>query len=92
MPYALRRYSLYLNSYQILKREDVKNIADLEVKKIANENKDYLNGSGCKDFTAYEAIRNIQREERKKLIADIVTLAASRGYEITSNIRLRELE
>lgn len=57
-----------------------------------NTKKDYLNGSGCKDFTAYEAIRNVEREERKKLIADIVELATRRGYEIISNIRLRELE
>lgn len=53
---------------------------------------DFLNGSGCKDFTAYEAIRNIERAERKKLIADIAELAARRGYEIVSPIRLKELE
>ncbi len=54
--------------------------------------KDFLNASGCKDFTAYEAIKNIQREERQKLIEDITELAAKRGYEITSVIRLKEIQ
>ncbi len=54
--------------------------------------KDFLNASGCKDFTAYEAIKNIQREERQKLIEDIIVLAAKRGYEITSVIRLKEVQ
>ncbi len=54
--------------------------------------KDFLNASGCKDFTAYEAIKNIQREERQKLIEDITELAAKRGYEITSVIRLKEVQ
>lgn len=53
---------------------------------------DKLNTSGCKDETAYEAIKNIRREERKRLIADITELAARRGYEITSNIRLEEIK
>ncbi|MDO5396332.1 MAG: hypothetical protein Q4G33_00185 [bacterium] len=43
-------------------------------------------------MTAYQAIRNVEREERKKLIADIAELAARRGYEIVSPIRLKELE
>ena len=51
-----------------------------------------MNASGCRDETAYEAMRNIRREERKKLIADITELAARRGYEITSNIRLEEIK
>lgn len=54
--------------------------------------KEKLNASGCRDETAYEAMRNIRREERKKLIADITELAARRGYEITSNIRLEEIK
>lgn len=64
----------------------------LEVNEIANENKDYLNASGCKDLTAYEALKNVRRAERKRLIADITELAARRGYEITSNIQLKELQ
>lgn len=54
--------------------------------------KEKLNASGCRDETAYEAVRNIRREERRKLITDITELAASRGYEITSNIRLEEIK
>lgn len=54
--------------------------------------KEKLNASGCIDETAYEAMKNIRREERKKLIADITELAARRGYEITSNIRLDEIK
>lgn len=54
--------------------------------------KEKLNTSGCRDETAYEAIKNIRREERKKLIADITELAARRGYEITSNIHLEEIK
>ena len=51
-----------------------------------------LNASGCRDETAYEAVKNIRREERRTLIADIISLAANRGYEITSNIRLEEIK
>ena len=54
--------------------------------------KEKLNTSGCRDETAYEAMKNIRREERKRLIADITELAAQRGYEITSNIRLEEIK
>ena len=54
--------------------------------------KEKVNASGCRDETAYEAIKNIRREERRNLIADIISLAASRGYEITSNIRLEEIK
>ena len=54
--------------------------------------KEKVNASGCRDETAYEAVKNIWREERRKLITDIISLAASRGYEITSNIRLEEIK
>ena len=57
-----------------------------------NTKKDYLNGSGCKDFTAYEAIRNVEREERRKLIEDLKNLAERRGYRILGVIRLTEIE
>lgn len=53
--------------------------------------KDFLNGSGCKDLTAYEAIKKIRREEKRRLIEDIKELAESRGYRITSVIRLEEI-
>lgn len=29
-------------------------------------NKEILNGSGCRDLTAYEAIKHVEREERRK--------------------------
>ncbi len=54
--------------------------------------KDFLNASGCKDFTAYEAVKNVQREQRKRLIADLKELAEQHGYRITSVIRLKEIE
>ena len=54
--------------------------------------KEKLNASSCKDETAYKAIKNIRRGERKRLIADILTLVASRGYKITNNIRLEEIK
>ena len=53
---------------------------------------DYLNGSGCKDFTAYEAIRNVEREERRKLISDLKDLAERRGYMILGSIQIKEIE
>ena len=57
-----------------------------------NTKKDYLNGSGCNDFTAYEAIRNVEREERRKLISDLKDLAERRGYRSISTIRLAEID
>ncbi len=50
------------------------------------------NDSGCKDMTAYEALRNVQREERRKLITAIKALAKERGYRIVNVIELEELE
>ena len=38
-----------------------------------------VNSSGCLDKTAFEAIKNVRREERKKLIAEIKELAARYG-------------
>ena len=54
--------------------------------------KDFLNGSGCNDLTAYEAIKKIRREEKRRLIEDIKALAESRGYRITSVIRLEDID
>ena len=50
------------------------------------------NDSGCRDMTAYEALRNVQREERRKLITAIKALAKERGYKIVNVIELEELE
>ena len=49
------------------------------------------NNSGYMDNTAYYAIKNIQKEERKQLISQIKELAKRHGYEVTSIIRLRAL-
>ena len=50
------------------------------------------NESGCKDMTAYEALRNVQREERRNLITAIKALAKERGYRIVNVIELEELD
>lgn len=53
---------------------------------------DRFNSSGCKDMTAYKAMRNIKKEERRQLIEKLKEVANKQGYEIISIIRLRELE
>ena len=50
------------------------------------------NASGCEDTTAYQAIKNVQREERRQLIADLKALACQHGYKIVSTIELKEIE
>ena len=50
------------------------------------------NDSGCRDMTAYEALRNVQREERRNLIAAIKALAKDHGYKIVNVIELEELD
>lgn len=55
-----------------------------------NPNEKY-NESGCEDTTAYQAIKNVQREERRRLIAELKALANRRGYRIVSTIRLKEI-
>lgn len=53
---------------------------------------DRYNSSGCKDMTAYEAMKNIKKEERKRLIEKLNEVAKEHGYKIISDIRLKELE
>ena len=55
-----------------------------------NPNEKY-NASGCEDTTAYQAIKNVQREERRQLIAELKAFANRRGYRIVSTIRLKEI-
>lgn len=50
-----------------------------------------LNASGCKDKTAYEAIKNVRREERRKLIEEMKAVAEKHGYLITSKISVKEI-
>ena len=49
------------------------------------------NTSGCTDKTAYEAMRNVRREERRNLIVELKSVAQNHGYMITSKIILKEL-
>ena len=53
---------------------------------------DLYNDSGCLDMTAYEAVENIRREERRRLILELKNLAEQYGYVITSRIDLREIK
>ena len=53
---------------------------------------DRINSSGCADITAYEAIKNVRREERRKLIAELKALANKHGYRIVSTIQLKDMD
>ncbi len=53
---------------------------------------DRLNCSGCTDITAYEAMKAVRREERRKLIAELKALANRHGYRIVSTIRLKDMD
>ena len=50
------------------------------------------NESGCKDTTAYAAIENVRREERRRLVHKLKLLANSYGYRIVSTIRVEEMD
>ena len=50
------------------------------------------NSSGCTDITAYEAIKNVRREERRRLIVELKALANKHGYRIVSTIRLKDMD
>jgi hypothetical protein len=54
-------------------------------------NRDKINGSGCKDFTAYEALKNIEREEQfKKLLNTIFYITKLAGFTIEGRIVLKD--
>ena len=55
-------------------------------------NDERYNSSGCKDITAYRALRSVKKQERRKLIQKLKELANHHGYDIISIIRLREIE
>ena len=50
------------------------------------------NESGYADGTAYLALQNIKREERKKIISELKAVANKYGYRIISTIELKEIE
>lgn len=59
--------------------------------------KNRLNGSGCVDSTAYEAIGNITREEKQKrddaangLIRDVKALIRDRGFDVIGRIGIKD--
>lgn len=51
-----------------------------------------MNASGLRDETAYTAVKNIRREERRNLITEMKNLAERYGYKITGRIDLREIK
>ena len=53
--------------------------------------KEKFNSSGYIDMTAYVAVQNVRREERRKLIAKIKALANKYGYTVTGTITLKEI-
>ncbi len=50
------------------------------------------NESGYADGTAYLALQNVKREERRNLISELKALANKHGYRIVSTIELKEIE
>ena len=59
---------------------------------MCKQENDRLNSSGCTDITAYEAMKTVRREERRKLIAELKALANKHGYRIVSTIRLKDMD
>ena len=59
---------------------------------MCNQDNGRRNSSGCTDITAYEAIKNVRREERRRLIAELKALANKHGYRIVSTIRLKDMD
>ena len=59
---------------------------------MAKYNDERMNFSGCRDTTAYSAMQNIRRDERRKLIAALKAVASSHGYRIVSTIKLKEMD
>jgi hypothetical protein len=54
-------------------------------------NPDKLNGSGCKDLTAYEAIRNVESEDRfNKLLKTIFNICDLAGFHVEERIVLKD--
>lgn len=51
-----------------------------------------FNASGCKDLTAYEALKNIEREERrfKKLLTTLNNVCDLAGFSIVGRITLKD--
>ena len=65
---------------------------------MGDRNNPLYNASGCRDDTAFQAIRNIERETRaeterfKKLLSTIFYICDLAGFEIEGRIGLRDKE
>ena len=54
-------------------------------------NKEKLNASGCKDLTAYQALRNVESEERfRRFLKDVFKLSERYGFHIESRIAVTD--
>ena len=56
---------------------------------------DKINASGCKDLTAYEALKNVDVEKRaeakyKKLLATIFSICELAGFHLEDRIVLKD--
>lgn len=47
---------------------------------------DRINSSGCADITAYEAIKNVRREVRRRLISELKALAKKGGNTVVISV------
>ena len=60
-------------------------------KGVVKMKRETYNASGCKDLTAYEALENIDSEERfKKLLAQIFRLCERNGFHLEGRIVVRD--
>lgn len=62
-------------------------------------NKEYYNASGCADPTAYDAMQNIQQEQRAEAAADahrlikaVKALIAENGFVLLNRIELKDIK
>ena len=58
---------------------------------MCNQDNGRCNSSGYTDITAYEAIKNVRRGERRRLITELKALANKHGYRIVSTIQLKDM-
>lgn len=53
--------------------------------------RDMYNASGCKDLTYYQALKNIEAEERfKKFLKEVFKLSERYGFHIESRIAVTD--
>lgn len=56
-----------------------------------------FNASGCKDLTAYQALRNVEAEEKaearyRKLLATIFSICELAGFHLEDRIVLKDMK